>query len=268
MNLIHRIVALLALALLLGGCTSKPVYNAKESFSGNMGFSNDQMSRAIVTALNDRQWVVQSVKPGMIKAAITVRNRHHAEVDIPYTPTSFEIDYRSSTGLDYKDGKIHGNYNRWVNNLRSNILKELSIDPTIEEVNGLGIVKQGAEEATYLSFSEGVKRATAAGLLDGSVKFYLAGQTLPAQVHKLDTVSSSRKTNGSNKSDQEACFWALQSSLVALQNAAKKANANAVINVASVDQRALYKDTEKFQCRAGLLIASVALRGDLAQIKE
>ena len=50
--------------------------------------------------------------------------------------------------------------------------------------------------------------------------------------------------------------------------AAKKAKANAVINIASVDQRSLYKDTEKFQCRAGLLIASVALRGDLAQIKE
>lgn len=267
MNLIHRIVMLTALALLLGGCTSKPVYNAKESFSSDMGFSNEQMNRAIITALNDRQWVVQSAKPGMIKAAITVRNRHHAEVDIPYTATSFEIDYRSSTGLDYANGKIHGNYNRWVNRLRSNILKELAIDTNIETVNALGIVNEGVEDATYLSFREGVRRATNAGLLDGSVKFYLAGEALPAQVHKLDTVSSARKTNGSNKSDEEACYWALQSSLVTLQNAAKKANANAVINIASVDKRTLYKDTEKFQCRAGTLIASVALRGDLAQIR-
>ncbi|GFM86549.1 hypothetical protein PSCICO_19480 [Pseudomonas cichorii] len=135
MNLIHRIVALMALALLLGGCTSKPVYNAKENFASEMGFSNEQMSRAIVTALNDRQWVVQSVKPGMIKAAITVRGRHHAEVDIPYTPTSFEIDYRSSTGLDYKDGQIHRNYNRWINLLRERILKELSINPGIQDFN-------------------------------------------------------------------------------------------------------------------------------------
>ncbi|MBX8516264.1 hypothetical protein K5D69_16340 [Pseudomonas cichorii] len=135
MNLIHRIVALMALALLITGCTSKPVYNAKENFSGETGFSNEQMSRAIVTALNDRQWVVQSVKPGMIKAAITVRGRHHAEVDIPYTPTSFEIDYRSSTGLDYKDGQIHRNYNRWINLLRERILKELSINPGIQDFN-------------------------------------------------------------------------------------------------------------------------------------
>ncbi|GFM55571.1 hypothetical protein [Pseudomonas capsici] len=135
MNLIHRIVALMALALLITGCTSKPVYNAKENFSSEMGFSNEQMSRAIVTALNDRQWTVQSIKPGMIKAAITVRGRHHAEIDIPYTPTSFEIDYRSSTGLDYKDGQIHRNYNRWINLLRERILKELSINPGIQDFN-------------------------------------------------------------------------------------------------------------------------------------
>jgi uncharacterized protein YbjQ (UPF0145 family) len=98
------------------------------------------------------------------------------------------------------------------------------------------------------------------------VKFYLAGETLPKQVRKLDTVSSSRKTNGSNKSDEDACFWALQSALATLQNAAKKADANAVINIASVDQRDLYKDTEKFQCRAGLVVSSVALRGDLAHV--
>lgn len=266
MTQLHRIVALLAVALVLSGCTSKPVYTAKESFSSDLRFTNDQMSRAIVTALNDRQWVVQSVKPGLIKAAITVRGKHHAEVDIPYSPTSFEVDYRSSWGLDYKDGQIHGNYNRWVNRLRDNILKELSFDPTIERLNEQGIVKQGAEEPTYLSFREGVKRATEAGLLDGSVKFYLAGEALPAQVRTLQTVSSSRKTNGTNKSDQEACFWALQSALATLQNAAKKADANAVINLASVDQRALYKDTEKFQCRAGLVMSSVALRGDLAHV--
>jgi hypothetical protein len=56
--------------------------------------------------------------------------RHHAEVDIPYSPTEFQIVYRSSWGLDYKDGKIHGNYNRWINRLRDNVLKELSFNPT------------------------------------------------------------------------------------------------------------------------------------------
>ncbi|WP_179957935.1 hypothetical protein, partial [Citrobacter cronae] len=122
MTRIHRTLALLAMALVFTGCTSKPVYNAKEDFASSLNFSDDQMKRAIVTALNDRQWIVQSVRPGMVKAAITVRGRHHAEVDIPYSPTEFQIVYRSSWGLDYKDGKIHGNYNRWINRLRDNVL--------------------------------------------------------------------------------------------------------------------------------------------------
>ena len=39
MTQFHRIAALLALAFVLGGCTSKPVYNAKEEFSSNLGFT-------------------------------------------------------------------------------------------------------------------------------------------------------------------------------------------------------------------------------------
>lgn len=267
MTQIHRVLSLLAAVLLLSACTSKTIYNPEERFSSQLAISDNQMQRAIVTALHDRQWTVQSVAPGKIQAAITVRGRHHAEVDIPYSTTSFQILYRSSRGLDYKNGKIHGNYNRWINRLRDNILKELSIDPTVESVNALGAVNQGVEGATYLDFQAGVARATQVGLLDGSVKFYLAGQAVPGQVRKIRTVTSNRKTNGANKSDEEACIWALQSALVSLQNAARKAGANAVIEIASINQRDLYKDAQKYQCRAGMLIASVALRGELATVK-
>ncbi|WP_256672684.1 hypothetical protein [Pseudomonas sp. v388] len=127
MKMIHRILALLTLALVLGGCTSKPVYNARESLPKGAGFTEARMSSAIVNSLNERTWVIQSTRPGMIKAAITVRGRHHAEIDIPYTATTFEINYRSSTGLNYKDGEIHRNYNRWVDRLRSDILQKLGV---------------------------------------------------------------------------------------------------------------------------------------------
>ncbi|WP_405119170.1 hypothetical protein [Pseudomonas leptonychotis] len=267
MTQIYRMLSLLAIALLLGACTSKAIYNPEEHFSSQLAISDSQMQRAIVTALHDRQWTVQSVKPGMIQAALTVRNRHHAEVDIPYTSTAFNINYRSSWGLDYKNGKIHGNYNRWVNRLRDNILKELSVDPIVESINELGAVTQGVEGASYFNFQASVEKATAAGLLDGSVRFYLAGQQPPGELRKIRTVTSSRKTNASNKSDEEACSWALQSALVSLQNAAKKAGANAVVDIASINKRDLYKDPQNFQCLAGLLIASVALRGELATIK-
>lgn len=251
----------------LAGCTSKPVYNAEEHFSSRMAISNQQMQRAIVSALNDRQWTVQAIEPGKVQAMITVRGRHHAEVDIPFSPTSFKILYRSSWGLDYKDGKINGNYNRWVNMLRDNVLKALNVNPVLEGVDNLGIVKQGSEDAVYFNFQQGVQRATDAGLLDGSVGLYLAGQPLPGKVHKLDNVVSNKKTNGANKTDEEACLWALQSALVTLQAAAKKAGANAVVDIVSYYNRDQYQDPVRFQCRAGTLITGVALKGTLAKLQ-
>ena len=262
-----RILSLPLVILLLVGCTSKPVYNAEEHFSSQMSITDRQMQRAIVSALNDRQWTVQSIEPGKIQAAITVRGRHHAEVDIPFSPTSFQILYRSSWGLDYSDGEINGNYNRWVNMLRDNVLKELDVNPVLEKVDNLGIVKQGSDGAVYFNFQEGVQRATDSGLLDGSVELYLAGQAVPGGVHKLDNVVSSKKTNASNKTDEEACLWALQSALATLQAAAKKAGANAVVDIVSYYNRDQYQDPVKFQCRAGTLIAGVALKGTLANVK-
>lgn len=269
MTRLYRCVLLPLLFVVITGCTSKPIYNAQEQFSSGMQIGARQMQRAIVTALNDRQWKVQSLQPGMVKATITVRGRHHAEVDIPYSPTSFQINYRSSWGLDEKNGKIHRNYNRWVNRLRDNILKELDVDPIIEAVDHLGITEQtgGEGNAIYLGFEEGVRRGLETGLLDGSVKFYLAGTSIQGDVHKLRSVTSNRKTNASNKSDAEACGWALQSVLASLQNSAKKAGVNAVVDIVSYYKRNVHSDAMRYECHAGSLIAGVALRGQLATVE-
>lgn len=269
MTHLYRLLLVPLLFIVISGCTSKPIYNAEEQFAADMQLSERQMQRAIVTALNDRQWKVQSLQPGMVKAAITVRGRHHAEVDIPYSSTSFQINYRSSRGLDAKNGKIHQNYNRWVNRLRDNVLKELDVNPMIESVDHLGIVEQtgGDGDVTSLDFREGVQLGIDTGLLDGSVTFHLAGTPIEGKVHKLRSVTSSRKTNASNKSDEEACAWALQSVLASLQNAAKQAGANAVVDIVSYHKRNVRSDAMRYECRAGTLIAGVALRGQLATVK-
>ncbi|PWK43872.1 hypothetical protein [Pseudomonas sp. OV226] len=263
MTLSQRIVALFAVAVALGGCTGNPVYTAKEHFPSDRGLTNDRMSRAIVTALIERQWVVQSARPGMIKAAVTVRDKHHAEIDIPYTSNSFEIDYRDSRGLDYQDGRIHGTYNRWITYLRDDVIQQLAADPDRDQLVAL----QNAYEPTFQNFREGVKRATEIGLLDGSVKFYLAGEALPANVSKLNTVSSSRITHNEEVSDEDACFWALQSTLATLQSKAKKAGANAVINIAGAGKRDLSSDSGSYQCLPKVQVSGVVLRGELVRIE-
>ena len=63
--------------------------------------------------------------PGVIKAR--QQNRDHvAEVRINYTATGYTINYDSSLNLQAANGKIHKNYNRWVNNLDKDIQVNLS----------------------------------------------------------------------------------------------------------------------------------------------
>ncbi|ARP87070.1 excinuclease [Bordetella genomosp. 9] len=115
-------------------------------------------------------------------------------------------------------------------------------------------------------FQEAVRNATAAGKLDGTVKFYLAGSGPSGQVVQANVVTN-RKTNAFGKSDDKACDWAAQSALISLQDAAKKAGANAVVNIVSYYKKDVNDDPANYECHAGAVIAGVALKGDLAIVK-
>lgn len=122
---------LLSLSLLgLVACTSQPVENPQQAAPAMSAHSSTLMHNAIVNALNERGWQVQQASTSQVLAEITVRGRHYAEVTIPYSDSQFQIQYRNSRGLDYKDGKIHRNYNKWVNLLREQILSNLQTPST------------------------------------------------------------------------------------------------------------------------------------------
>jgi uncharacterized protein YbjQ (UPF0145 family) len=123
-----------------------------------------------------------------------------------------------------------------------------------------------ADRTVMQSFQEAVKSATEGGKLDGSVKFYLAGSGPSGKVMEANVVTN-RKTNAFGKSDEKACDWAAQSALVSLQEAAKKAGANAVINIVSYYKKNVNKDPANYECHAGAVVAGVALKGDLATVK-
>ena len=117
---------LITLALLTtAGCTSKPVLNTQHALPADAQVSEEKMKQVIVTALQKREWTVQGFGPQLVQAEITVRNQYYAAIDIRYTRNSYAITYRDSRDLGYKDGKIHRNYNRWVNNLDSDIMAGL-----------------------------------------------------------------------------------------------------------------------------------------------
>ncbi|MBB1594980.1 excinuclease [Achromobacter sp. UMC46] len=123
-----------------------------------------------------------------------------------------------------------------------------------------------ADRTVFLPLQPAVDAALAAGKIDGSVKFYLAGTGPKGRVLEAGVVTN-RKTNAFAKKDAEACEWAAQSAVIVLHEAAKKANANAVTNIVSYYRKNEYTSKTDYECHAGAVVAGVALRGDLTQLK-
>ena len=118
--------ALIALALLTTvSCSSKRLFTPDRTLHASIQTDRAQMQQAIVKTLVARQWTVQKITPELVQAQITVRGQYHAEIDIPYSANHYRIQYRASSGLDYKDGKIHKNYIRWVRLLDMGIVRDL-----------------------------------------------------------------------------------------------------------------------------------------------
>lgn len=128
-------------------------------------------------------------------------------------------------------------------------------------------ISQARDTALYLPFDKVVKEMTAAGKLDGSVKFYLAGVAPKGKVTVVSpNAVTNKKTNAFNKTDEVACEWALQSALLTLQDAARQAGANAVVNISSYYKKIERKDPATYECHSGAVIAGVALKADLAKV--
>jgi uncharacterized protein YbjQ (UPF0145 family) len=82
----------------------------------------------------------------------------------------------------------------------------------------------------------------------------------------LKTITVEKKTNAFGKQDQVSCDWALQSALISLQDDAKQAGADAVVDIVS-DYDNEYRDNEKYECHVGFLMSGVVLKAKLAKLQ-
>ena len=126
---ISRGVAVLAAATALTACsTLAPIQNVENvpvSSSANRQLTPAEVRGAIVRAGAGLGWIMKDTGPGMISGTLILRT-HTAEVQIPYSATSYAIVYKSSINLQEAGGKIHRNYNGWVQNLNRGINAQLA----------------------------------------------------------------------------------------------------------------------------------------------
>ena len=77
---------------------------------------------------------------------------------------------------------------------------------------------------------------------------------------------ANKKTNALIKTDREACEWVFLSALLSLQKSAIAKGDNAVINIRSFYKKNEISSETKFECRVGLLMADVAVKGTIVSL--
>ena len=117
-------LASLAVVLAIAGCNTMPIQNVDQAAVPSKTLTSDQVRLAIIRAGDGLGWKMKDEGPNKMVGTLILR-KHVAVVDIPYSATSYSIKYRSSVELDEKDGKIHKNYNGWIQNLTRNITAQL-----------------------------------------------------------------------------------------------------------------------------------------------
>ncbi|KMJ44496.1 hypothetical protein ABLB69_07765 [Xenorhabdus khoisanae] len=119
----HKLLISLACIVTLAGCARNvPILTPQTTIVTHN--SQPSVKKAILEAGKKRKWVMTEVSPGVIDGFLKKR-KHDVQIRINYTAKNYSINYVTSHKLRESNGKIHRNYNRWINNLDKDIQSNL-----------------------------------------------------------------------------------------------------------------------------------------------
>jgi hypothetical protein len=120
-------VFLLVLTLALSSCARQAVYNVdnRPMPVSVQKLPMERIETLIIEAGQSRQWVFDKAGPGHLVASQTAP-KYAASVDVFFDQQTYRISYRTSRGLEEKNGTIHPHYNFWVRNLDKDIETRLA----------------------------------------------------------------------------------------------------------------------------------------------
>jgi len=124
------------------------------------------------------------------------------------------------------------------------------------------------DDRLVFAVADALSTPAAKAKLDPRIRLYFGTQGSPAGARTVGEVSVNRKTNSFGKTDLEACQWVFLSVVLELQELARKAGGNAVIEIVSNYKHEARDSPTEFTCGAGAIIAGVAFRGKVAKLPE
>lgn len=121
-----KIASVFLVVAVLSACSATVQNFSNQPFPADVAkLSMAEIEQTIVETATSREWIVQREGEGHLTATYSPRT-HSAKVTIYFDQKQYSIIYADSTNLQYNGKTIHRNYNRWVNNLRQDILHAVS----------------------------------------------------------------------------------------------------------------------------------------------
>jgi hypothetical protein len=118
-------VALLLVAV--WGCRTAPIVSVVDRpFFHDADPSIEDSLEAVHEGAARQNWDLEDIGPGVALATLRFWD-HVAVVRISYDESAFSISLVSSERLLQKNGKIHKNFNQWIENLAAAISKSPSV---------------------------------------------------------------------------------------------------------------------------------------------
>ncbi|MEN8190862.1 MAG: hypothetical protein ABFS19_13535 [Thermodesulfobacteriota bacterium] len=99
--------------------------------------------------------------------------------------------------------------------------------------------------------------------LRSEVSLYWGNQPVPANSVQMQEIKTSKRSNGIGKEDIEACQWAFASAIRALQDSARRAGGNGLMNIQSNIDNILSSSENQFDCAVGSVMVNVAFKATI-----
>ena len=102
--------------------------------------------------------------------------------------------------------------------------------------------------------------------LNMGVQFFFGNTAHPPIAQSFGVFMSNKKTNGTNKTDKEACEWAFLSAMLSFQQRAVAVGGNAVINIKSYYRQNEVSSETQYECGSGALMSGVTFQGEVVKL--
>lgn len=133
---------------------------------------------------------------------------------------------------------------------------------------GMASIATGRDVLVQLPIEDALNDINIKNELYSNIQLFWGEQVYPETKTVYGEFKTSQRTNALGKSREEACQWALASSIRQLQARAFREGGNAVVNIKSNVKHVEKSSDTKFDCLAGKVMVNVALKGTVVKLAE